>query len=80
MLQLWESSQRNEIFKMVMYKLGVFGKDDYFQSFTFRYSIRGINGNTIVLFDSENNEEYNVLYSIGNDEIELKLVNDTDIQ
>jgi len=63
-----------------MYKLGVFGKDDYFQDFPFQYTINGINRNTIVLYDSENNKEYNVIYSIGNNGIELKLVNVTGIQ
>lgn len=59
----------------VMYKLGVFDKDDDFQDTSFQYSIKGINGNTINLYDSESNKEYNVVYSIGNNGIELKFAN-----
>lgn len=59
----------------IMHRLGVFGKDDYFQDFSFQFSIKSINGNTINLYDSESNKEYHVVYSIGKNGIELKFAN-----
>lgn len=59
----------------VMYKLGVFNKEDDFEGLSFQYSIKGINGNTINLYESESKKEYHVVYSIGKNGIELKFAN-----
>jgi hypothetical protein len=56
----------------VMYKLGVFDKEDSIEG---QYSIKGINGNTINLYESESKKEYHVVYSIGKNGIELKFAN-----
>lgn len=58
----------------IMYDLGVFDKDDYYQDFSFDYRIRGIKGNIITLYDEENKKEYKVEFSSKAKKLSLKPV------
>lgn len=56
----------------IMHNLGVYDKDAS-QKPSFNFSIKNVDGKIITLYDSENNKEYKVEYSIGSNGIEVKM-------